>query len=125
MERIALLAKRIAIVAGLAVIMLLVMDFNNRMADLSRLSAQYDRENRVIVNMRATESSLVTQIAYAGSDDAVEDAVREDGRWVREGEFPVIPLTPVGSEPTPQQPDEGELEQLSYLEIWMALFFGP
>ncbi|HEY5571891.1 MAG TPA: hypothetical protein VIK64_02655, partial [Anaerolineales bacterium] len=51
-------------VIGLAVLTLLVMDFNNRMAELRRLSDQ-----RVIVAGRATDlvrtqQNLETQIAY-------------------------------------------------------------
>ena len=124
MKRISVIGRRIFVFMGLGVILLLVMDFNNRMVDLAKLRALYERESGVIVEMRATESHMETQIAYANSDAAVGDSVREASRWVMPGDYPVIPLTPVGYEPAPEPLAIADPEPLSYWQIWMALFFG-
>ena len=109
-------------VIGLAVLTLLVMDFNNRMAELRRLSDQ-----RVIVAGRATDlvrtqQNLETQIAYATSEAAVLEWAYQEGKWVREGDVPIVPLAEPGSapEPTPVPPATAVPE--SNLEIWLSLF---
>ena len=124
MKCISVLGRRIFVFMGLGLILLLIMDFNNRMVDLAKLSSLHERENGVIAEMQATESHLETQIAYANSDAAVGDSVREAGRWVMPGDFPVIPLTPVGYEPEQAPVVTRDPEPLSYWQIWMALFFG-
>ena len=88
-------------VIGLAVLTLLVMDFNNRMAELRRLSDQ-----RVIVAGRATDlvrtqQNLETKIAYATSEAAVLEWAYQEGKWVREGDVPIVPLAEPGSAPEP------------------------
>jgi len=109
-------------VIGLAVLTLLVMDFNNRMAELRRLSDQ-----RVIVAGRATDlvrtqQNLETKIAYATSEAAVLEWAYQEGKWVREGDVPIVPLGEPGSapEPTPVPPATAVPE--SNLEIWLSLF---
>ena len=124
MKHIAVLGRRIMVVMGLGIILLLALDFNNRMVDLATLSALHERESGVIAEMRVTAVHLETQIAYANSDAAVGDAVREDGRWVMPGDFPVIPLTPAGYEPVETPLAELAPEPMSNWQIWMALFFG-
>jgi cell division protein FtsB len=124
MEQLKLLGRRLFLMGGLVLILLLVMDFNNRMADLARLRAQYTREHEQYARMESTAVVLATRIANASSDEAIEDAIREDGRWVRPGDYIVVPLTPVGYEPPPEQPEADEVQPVSYWELWMALFFG-
>ncbi|MDH3943077.1 MAG: hypothetical protein OEV06_03150 [Anaerolineae bacterium] len=123
MKQFRLVGRRLFLLLGLALIILLVMDFNNRMADLARLRAQYAREQQQFVDMQATAVGLATRIAYAASDEAVEDAIREDGRWVRPGDFPVIPLTPVGYVPPELAEGEQAAQEVSFWQLWMALFF--
>ena len=123
MEQIKLLGRRLFLMGGLALIILLVMDFNNRMADLARLRAQYEREQQTFSEMQATAVGLATQIAFASSDESVDDAIRGDGRWVREGDYIVVPLTPVGYEPQETEAQAADVQPVSYWQLWMALFF--
>ena len=109
-------------VIGLAVLTLLVMDFNNRMAELRRLSDQ-----RVIVAGRATDlvrtqQNLETQIAYATSEAAVLEWAYQEGKWVREGDVPIVPLGEPGSAPEPTPAPAATAAPESNLEIWLSLF---
>ena len=64
--------KRILVMIGLMVMVLLVTDFNSRMAELTRLQAQETQEIQRRQNLFATQNVLETQIGYANSDAAVE-----------------------------------------------------
>ena len=124
MERLKVLGKRIFIVAGLALLVVLLMDFNNRMASLTRLSAQNEIEAEKLANLEATKSYLQTQVAYAGSDKAVEAWAREEGRYVLDGDVPIFLLTPVGYTPEPELQPTPTLPAYSYLEAWKEWFFS-
>ena len=105
------------------VLVLLIMDFNNRTAELHRLSQQ---EEVVAVKATAqmqTQVHLETQIAYATSDEAVAEWARVQARMALEGERPVVPLTPTESVvvATPQPVEVSG--SVSNLDIWLALFF--
>jgi hypothetical protein len=115
--------KYALLIIGLAVLALLVMDFNNRMAELRRLSGQQSLVAAQVTSLSRTRTHLETQIAFATSEAAVQQWAYEEGQWVREGDIPVVPLSPPGSTeapvatpaptPTPEDP----------LEIWLSLFF--
>ena len=124
MERLKVLGKRIFIVAGLALLVFLLMDFNNRMASLTRLSAQNDIEVEKLSNLQVTKAYLETQVAYAGSDKAVEAWAREEGRYVQEGDVPIFLLTPVDFTPEPEPQPTATLPSYSYLEAWNEWFFS-
>ena len=114
--------KYALIVIGLVVLTMLVMDFNNRMAELRRLNDKREDVAVEATDLRKTEFHLETQIAYATSESAVEAWAYEEGHMVREGENLVIPLeypgfTPeVTVIPTPTPVPE------SNFEIWLSLF---
>jgi len=108
-------------VIGLAVLALLVMDFNNRMVNLQHLSAQKEQVAAQVTSLAGTRSALETQIAYATLDAAVGDEVREE-RWIREGEIPIVPLAPPGSTlPPPPAPQPTPQPEPNW-RIWLSLF---
>jgi|YelNatPaOPRAMG01_1025707.scaffolds.fasta_scaffold24135_2 cell division protein FtsB len=116
--------KRIALIGAVVVLVLLMMDFNNRMGNYLRLREQEQTVGTQIGELMATEQALKTQIAYATSDVAVEQWAREQGRLIQPGDVPIVPLSPPGSTsptpavlaPTPQP--------VSNWQVWQALFFG-
>jgi hypothetical protein len=114
--------RQILIVIGLLVVILLVMDFNTRMGELSRLKAQAGQVAVQATDKIQTQVYLETQIAYATSDLAVEDWARVQGRMIRPGDHPIIPLPAEGAVPTPTPvPVEAPAPQENW-RVWMALF---
>jgi len=101
--------------------------FSSRIADLRRLSTEYDQAERTIAALTATTSHLATQVAEAGSDAAVERWAYEERNWIRDGDqrLAIIPIegTPAAAsfQPTPT-PTPGNMFQ-----VWWELFFdsGP
>jgi hypothetical protein len=111
------------IVLGMFVIVLLVMDFNTRMAELSRLESYSEQ-----VAIEATESLqtlvyLETQMAYATSDEAVEDWARVQARMVRPGDHAIIPMAGEGEAVTPTPMPVEAPTPVQPWRVWLDLFF--
>ncbi len=116
-------AKRILIGLLVVILILLMSDFNNRMSDLHRLTAQRERAGRQATELVTTQIALETAIAYATSEAAVEEWAYEEGKMVRPGDQPVVPLPENPDRPTPTPQATPQPEPLSRWEVWMALFF--
>ncbi len=109
---------------GLIVLIAMVVDFNRRMSDLDRLNSQLDTVRVQGTAVMQTQVSLVTQVAYAASTQAVEDWAYQDGRWVRDDEKP-IGIVPAGNAtPTPAPAASQASAQMPNWRIWWELFFG-
>jgi hypothetical protein len=116
--------KKIGFVVAAIVLFFLVMDLNNRLNELSRLTTQHNDAETVMANLQQTLGVLNTQIAYATSEGAVEDWAYEEGHMVRQGENLVIPLEPAGVTQAPLVVSTPEPVQVSNWAIWKALFSG-
>jgi cell division protein FtsB len=114
--------KYALLIIGLIVLTLLVMDFNNRMAELRRLSDKHEEVAADATQLVATQVQLETQIAYATSEAAVEEWAYEEGHMVREGENLVIPLEYPGYTPQVTVIPTSTPVPKSNWEIWVSLF---
>jgi hypothetical protein len=114
--------KYALLVIGLVVLTLLVMDFNNRMAELRRLSDKREDVAIEATGLMLTQVQLETQIAYATSEAAVVEWAYEEGHMVREGENLVIPLEYPGFTPKVTVIPTATPEPESNLQIWFSLF---
>jgi len=113
------------VVGGLLFMILLVTDFNSRMAELTRLRAQKVEELQYREELLATQYVLQTQIAYASSDQAVEEWAREQERAALPGDFPVIPLADPNYQPPEEEVPEIQPEEHTHWENWMLWLIGP
>ncbi len=124
MDRWPISPRRVVIFAGILVLILMVVDFNARLEELNLL-----RKQAGIVSTQATQAiqtafALQTQVAYAGSDQAVQDWARSEGHYIQPGDQPVVPVGKPGSTaiqlatPTPMP------TPLPNWKIWLTLFFG-
>ncbi len=114
--------KYALLVIGLVTLSLLVMDFNNRMAGLRRLSDKREDVAIEATDLMHTQVYLETQIAYATSEAAVNEWAYEEGHLVREGENLVIPLEYPGFTPKVTVIPTATPEPESNLQIWYSLF---
>ena len=114
--------KYALIVIGLVVLTLLVMDFNNRMAEQRRLSDKREDVAVEATDLRHTQVYLETQIAYATSEAAVREWAYEEGHMVREGENLVIPLEYPGFTPEVTIIPITTPEPETNFQIWLSLF---
>jgi len=115
--------KYALLVIGLVILALLVMDFNNRMADLRRLSDQRELVAAQVTELAQTRTSLETQIAYATSEAAVRQWAYQEGHWVQQGDVLVVPVSPGESAPAPQVSVTPTPQPEGNWKIWLSLFF--
>ena len=117
--------KRFYVIIAVLVLVLLLMNFNQRMVLLSKLRGQEKVLVEEYANLQATQSALETQIAYANSDAAVEEWAREEGHMVQSGDVPIVllPGSGVSLQPT-SVPTPEVVDPVEQWEIWWELFFG-
>ena len=114
--------KPILIVLGFAVLVLLVMDFNSRMAELRRLTAERQRVSAQVTSLVDTQSALQTQVAEATSEAAVLYWAYTYEHMVEEGDTLIVPIPQPGSAPTPEPTPTPVIEVIHNWQIWLSLF---
>jgi hypothetical protein len=111
------------VILGLFLAVVLLVDFNRRMEELNRLTTNREAVRAEGTAVMQTQVALVTQVAYATSDGAVEEWAY-DNKWMRVGEHPVG-LVPAGNATaTPVPPPVTRTESHPNWSIWWELFFG-
>jgi hypothetical protein len=118
--------QRIAIFAGIGLLLLLVMQFNARVEELSRLKHEAATVERRATEVMRTQYNLQTAAAYATSDPAVQDWARQQNRMVQTGDVLVIPV-PAGNATPPSQEQLAPppvSTSLSNWDTWMLVIFG-
>ena len=116
---------RYVLIAILLVLMaFLVMDFNSRTAELSRLTSEHAVVKSELDNSAGTRAALEEQIAYATSEAAVYEWAYEN-HMIRPGDYPVVPVEAgqATSVPAPLQPVSQPT--MTNLDRWLLLFFDP
>lgn len=116
--------RRVAIFAGILVLILAVIEFNTRLEELNRLNDQREEVRVAATQAMQTQVALETRVAYAGSTAAVEEWARTEGHYVREGDQPVIPVGQPGSEPVVVSTPTPMPTPMQNWQVWWELFFG-
>ena len=116
--------KKIIGLVTVAVLIALMMNMNSRLSEYFRLSNERDKVLAQVVDLRATKIGLETRVAYATSDQAVEDWARKEAHMARPGDKVIIPLTQEGPTPQPVVEPTPTPRPIENWEVWWALFFG-
>lgn len=123
MKRILASWKYIVVVVGLAVLTLLVIDFNQRLTTWRETTAERNKVEADYNALISTQSYYQTQIAYATSPAAVMEWAYRDGRWVRDNEVLVVPLPAGEATPEPSATEVSAPPPPANWQLWWALFF--
>jgi cell division protein FtsB len=115
--------RRVLILAGIFILILLVIEFNSRLEELNQLNEQRNEVRAVATQSMQTQMALQTQVAYAASTAAVEKWARTEGHYVKEGEQAVIPVGQPGSEPVTVSTPVPIPTPMQNWEVWWKLFF--
>jgi hypothetical protein len=110
------------IVLGFAVLVLLVMDFNNRMAELRRLTVEKHDVSARVTSLVETQVSLETQVAYATSEAAVYYWAYNFQHLGKEGDVLVVPIQPEGNLPQPTATPAITPQVIQNWQVWLSLF---
>ena len=115
--------RNILIIVGLFLAVVLLVDFNRRMEELDRLTAQLNAVSTEATAVIQTQTALAGQVAYATSDDAVKEYAYEN-KMVLPGEHPVVVVPGANVTLTPEPMLTPQVEELPTWRIWWELFFG-
>jgi len=117
--------QRIAAFIGIAVLVLLIMDFNARLEEMTRLTRQAELVRVRATEIMATQYNLETAVAYAQSDFSVEQWAREQAGMIKPGDVPIAPMPVPGGQPPPQENSPVVVPtQVSNWQIWWLVIFG-
>lgn len=115
--------KYVITLIGFLLLASLMMNFNNRIAELRRLTVQREAVAARLEGLEQTQTSLKTQIAYATSEAAVIDWAYQEGSMVRSGDIPVVPVEPADSTPVPTPTPIVTRPVVKSWQMWLWLFF--
>lgn len=116
--------RRVGLLIGVGILVLVILDLNGRIEGLNRLSEEAEAVRAQATQAMQTQMALLTQVAYANSNAAVEDYARAEGHMIQEGDIPVVPVGNTNVTPTPQVTPTPSPTPMSNWEIWWMLFFG-
>jgi hypothetical protein len=116
--------RRVLVMIGILALVFIVLEFNRRLEELNMLN----RQNQIIQTQATqalqTQAALQTQVAYAGSEAAVEEWARMDGHYIQDGDLPVVPVGEPGAAPIEASTPTPVPTQPANWEVWWNLFFG-
>ncbi len=110
------------LIIGFALIVLLVMDFNTRMAELRRLTAEHNQVSVQVTALFSTQSSYQTAVANASSDMQVLEWAYTHQHVIHEGDTLFVPVEVSGSLPTPVPTPTPTPEVIHNWQVWLSLF---
>lgn len=116
--------RRVLVLVGILVLVFVVLEFNRRLEELKVLNRQNQMIQTQATQAIQTQFALQTQVAYAGSNAAVEEWARTDGHYIQDGDLPVVPVEQPGAPLAQAATPTPVPTQVSNWEVWWSLFFG-
>ncbi len=124
MDRWPINPRRVAVFAGILVLVLMVIDFNARLEELNLLKKHAQILSTQATQAVQTQGALQTQVAYAGSDQAVEDWARSEGHLIQPQDQAVVPVGQPGTAPIQATTPTPVPTPVPNWQVWWNLFFG-
>ena len=116
--------RRVAGIIFIVILAFVVLEFNRRLEELKLLDKQHELVFEQATQSVETQVALQTQVAYAGSTAAVEEWARTEGKYIQDGDLPMVPMAQPGATPlevatlVPQPTPQPNWKE------WWDLFFG-
>lgn len=123
MVNIPISVRRVAVMVGIVMLVFIVLEFNRRLEELNMLNEQNELVRSQVTQSIQTQAALETQVAYAGSNAAVEEWARTDGHYIQDGDLPVVPLGQPGVPPIEASTPVPAPTPMQKWEVWWTLFF--
>jgi len=124
MKRIPIDWRRVALIAGVLFLVVVIVDFNSRLEELDRLNRQAEITRAEATQAALTKVAYETLVANATSEQVVEEEARSNAGMIQEGDHPVVILGDEGEpkldnpEPTPVPTPKPNWQ------LWWDLYFG-
>lgn len=116
--------RRVAGIIGILILAFVILEFNRRLEELNLLNEQNELVHEQATQAVQTQIALQTRVAYANSTNAVEEWARTEGKYIRDGDLPMVPLPQVGSLPLQLSTPVPIPTPKDNWQIWWDLFFG-
>lgn len=116
--------RRVLVIAGIIVLILMIVDFNRRLEILNTLNKQADIRREQATQAVQTRLALETQVAFAASTEAVGEWARTEGHYIQDGDQPVVPVGQPGSEPIISTEPTPLPTPVPNWQVWWNLFFA-
>jgi len=116
--------RRVTVIIGMIMLVFIVLEFNRRLEELTLLTKQNEFVQTQATQSMQTQTALQTQVAYAGSTNAVEEWARTDGHYVQDGDLPVVPIGQPGTAPIEMSAPLPAPTPMANWQVWWDLFFG-
>lgn len=116
--------RRVATFIGIALLTLAVIEFNNRLEDLNRLTDEANDYRARATQSVQTQAALQTQVAFATSDAAVDQYAREENHMIQEGDIPGAPVGNSQNQIIPTPTPAPTSTPMPNWQVWWNLFFG-
>lgn len=116
--------RRVLVLIGILALVFIVLEFNRRLEELKMLNRQNQLIQTQATQAIQTQFALQTEVAYAGSNTAVEEWARTDGHYIQDGDLPVVPVGQPGAPPVEASTPTPVPTQPANWQVWWELFFG-
>jgi cell division protein FtsB len=124
MNRLPIDWRRVALVAGILFLVVLIVDFNARLDELDRLNRQAEITRLEATQAGMTKVAYQTQIANATSGQIVEEEARSNAGMILDGDHPVVVLGDEGEAPLEiPEPSPVPTPKPNW-QLWWELYFG-
>jgi hypothetical protein len=116
--------RKVAYAIGILILIIIVVRFQQRISEMNHLEGQLKLIQTQGTSVMHTQESLLTQVAFATSDEAVKAWAYGKGRWYLPNETPII-IMPVGNTtPVPDGSGIMPTDTVENWQVWWELFFG-
>jgi hypothetical protein len=116
--------RRVAGIIFIVILAFVVLEFNRRLEELKLLDKQNDLVRAQATQAVQTQVALQTQVAYAGSTAAVEEWARTEGKYIQDGDLPMVPIAQPGAAPLEAPTLAPQPTPQPNWQEWWDLFFG-
>ena len=116
--------RRVAGIIGIIILAFVVLEFNRRLEELNLLNEQHEMVVKQATQAVQTQFALQTQVAYAGSTAAVEEWARTEGKYIQDGDLPMVPMSQPGAAPMEMSTPIPLPTPMPNWQVWWDLFFG-
>jgi len=115
--------RTIFLVGFLVLVIIWMIVFGGRIADLNRLTSEYEGAQETIIALTATTGALSTEVVRAGSEAAVAEWAYENRKWIREGDHSVAVIPMEGTPGTSALLPTPTPKPHNLFRVWWELFF--
>ena len=116
--------RRVAGIIGILILAFVILEFNRRLEELNLLNEQNELVHEQATQSVQTQIALETRVAYAASTSAVEECARTEGKYIQDGDLPMVPLAQPGSLPLQLSTPIPIPTPMENWQVWWDLFFG-